>query len=194
MQMKKSESGRSLVEVLAVLAIIALLMLASILGYDFMMKRWRRQETVKEITELAVRYKLHPVKGNDNKIKIQAVYPEAELANATEMKTPDTPAGRVSIQRVEETTSFSVVVNNSLSDSCRSLLLEGNYDAVLAEVGDFDVRNDYIVLGRDFVKNWTKEAGEAVGLKVDREKLIQDLCGKDKVHTAALVFGDRCPT
>ena len=74
MQRQKFESGRTLLETLAVLVVMAILILGSVTGYDFVIKKYRENETVKAVSELAVRYKLRPVKGNGKFVQIKDIF------------------------------------------------------------------------------------------------------------------------
>ena len=126
-----SENGRSLLETLAVLVIIAIILLASVLGYDFVLHQWKKQQTVKQVSELFVRYELRPVKPEDgsNKVAIKAVYPEVDRANAVTMKTAD--AGTSYLITSSTTDSFAVVMDRVLADSCETQLERGEYGGVL---------------------------------------------------------------
>ena len=48
------ESGRSMLEMIAVLIIIGLLTLGGLTGYNYLVQRYRRQESVKEVAELVM--------------------------------------------------------------------------------------------------------------------------------------------
>lgn len=189
MTLKHSESGRSLLETLAVLVIIAILLLASILAYELVVHKYKKDQTVKSISELAVRYKLQPISGED--IKIKDVYPEAERADAMNMRTMDTPTGRVQL-KASSTTSFSVVVNDVLEDTCKSTLENGVYDAVFAPninenlLNSLHIRKksntDIIVLGKDFLNGLERN---------QKEEVLESICGGD-LSKFSLAFGGRC--
>jgi len=199
MRKTHSESGRTLLETIAVLVVIAILLIASLVGYNVVIHQWRKHQTVKQITELAVRYKLRPIQPNEKFVDIKPVFPEAERASAVEMKTADTETGRVSL-RTEDTTSFSVVVNNILSDSCESALENGEYESVLYKNGldEYKDSEEYLVIGEDLLKNWDKipdnEKPESLRSKTKKE-VITYLCQAEegKIRNMSLVFGDKCP-
>ena len=50
----KNESGRSMLEMLGVILVVALLTLGAITGYSYLIQRHRRQETVKDVSQLAL--------------------------------------------------------------------------------------------------------------------------------------------
>ena len=157
MQQERTESGRTLLETLAVLVVIAILIIAGIFGYNFVIHQYRKQETVKQIGELAVRYKLRPITASDGEVNIKDVYPEAERASTVQMKTADN--GRVSLH-VEDTSAFSVIVNNILDDSCEAQLEKGDWESVFVKSGleEFNEKKEdgYLVIGRDLFENWNK--------------------------------------
>ncbi len=199
----KSESGRSLMETLAVLVVMAILLLASLAGYHFLVHQYKKQQTVKQISELAVRYKVRPVHADDEKVAIKTVYPESDRSDAYTMNTADD--GRVSLH-VENSDAFSVVVNAILDDSCVSLLENGDYDAVLAtNAYDPSEGNDYFAIGRKWLQDLdantlTSEQKDALrdflgsGVAITRENIINKICAGPTIGTAGLVFGDRCPS
>ena len=115
MPSKRTEFGRSLVETLAVLVVIAILLLAGLAGYNFTIHKYKKDQTVKAISELAVRYKLHPI-SKTGSIEVKSIYPEADRADAVNMKTADTDTGRVRLEVSEDNSYFAVVVNNILDD------------------------------------------------------------------------------
>ena len=188
MQRQKFESGRTLLETLAVLVVIAILILGSITGYDFVIKKYREKETVKAVSELAVRYKLRPVKADEKFVQIKSVYPEAERASSVEMKTADTPAGRVQLQLFEDTSSFAVVVNQVLDTSCRKIIEEANYDMLVAgDQIDTDTATELNAYSRDYLLN-----------DPEGQKIVERLCkGEGTSHnmkTVGLISGENCPT
>ncbi len=198
----KSESGRSLLETLSVLVVMAVLLLAGVAGYHFLIHQYKKQQTVKQISELAVRYKVRPVHADGEKVAIKTIYPEADRSDAYTMNTAD--EGRVSLN-VQNTEAFSVVVNSILSDSCVSLLENGDYDAVLA-TNNYDPSegNDYVAVGRKWLQDFdadTLTTEQKDELKkflgndtaITRENIINKICAGTTIGTAGLIFGDRCP-
>ncbi len=180
-QNKHTETGRTLLETLAILVIIAILLLASILGYNLLIHHYRRYQTVKQVSELAVRYKLRPV-ADKGYVDIKTIYPEAERASSVEMKTADTESGRVKLQVFSEPTSFAVVVNHVLDDSCESILENGDYDVV--------IKGDDIDINEAESENaYSKEYIKSLGKK-EKTELIEKIC---TLKNMGLVFGDHCP-
>ena len=202
---KKIETGRSLLETLAVLVVIAILLLAGVAGYNFTIHKYKKDQTVKAISELAVRYKLHPI-SKTGSIEIKSIYPEADRADAVNMKTADTDTGRVRLEVSKDTSYFAVVVNNILDDSCKEYLEKGEYDAALLLNGaKYDSKTDteYLAFGKDFLKDFdfdklTEEQKDKLRAltngNTSKEAVINVICaGAPQAKTAAFVFGDKCP-
>lgn len=188
--MKQNQSGRSLLETISVLVIMALLIVAGIVGYNFAIRKYRENETVKQVSELAVRYKLKPIKAEDKFVKIKDVYPEAERADAMNIRTADTSAGRISLQVFDETaaSSFAVVVNSVLDDSCRAILKEAEYDvAIFGDDIDAKTAVKKNAYSRDYLLN-----------DPEGQKIAQELCkainSQHNMKKMGLIMGDHCPS
>lgn len=54
MKLNKQEIGRSLVEMLGVLSIIAILTITSLYGYNYAVDKYRANETINELTQYAL--------------------------------------------------------------------------------------------------------------------------------------------
>ena len=187
MQHQKFESGRTLLETITVLVVVAILMLASIIGYSVIIHQWRKHQTVKQITELAVRYKLRPVKAEGKLVPIKTIYPEAQRSDAVTMKTPDTETGRVQLQLFEDTTSFAVVVNQVLDTSCREIIENAAYDMLVdGDQIDANTATELNAYSRDYLLN-----------DPEGQKIAQKLCeGSDSHHMkkVGLISGEDCPS
>ena len=124
-----SQTGRSLLETICVLVVIAILLLASIIGYDVIMRHWQRQQTVKMVSEIALRYRMRPnrVQGP---VEMRPIYPEGDRLDSYTVKTADNGAVHI---KVEDISGFSVIVNQVLDDTCEAILEKGAYDAVLTD-------------------------------------------------------------
>ena len=198
------ESGRSLLETLAVLVVIAILTLAGLLGYNVLVHQWRKHETVKRISELTMRYKLHPIAAKNGIVEIKPIFPEVERASSIEMKTPDTETGRVSLH-VEESSSFAVIVNQILNDSCEAMLADGEYDSVLLTNGEeYSKEKEYMGLGKDYLATFDfallnpDQQAELKKIGIDekstKDEVISTLCkGTGHLRNVALVSGSSCP-
>ena len=57
MTRKEADAGKTLIEMLGVLAIIAILLIGSLIGYNVLIKRHKRQEAVKSATEFVTNIK-----------------------------------------------------------------------------------------------------------------------------------------
>ena len=206
---KYTEAGRSLIETLAILAVIALLTLVSVTGYNFIVHYWRKQGTVKQISELAIRYKLNPLQPkNGTSVNIKSIYPEAERSDAVTMKTMDISSGRVRLEAFDKS-SFMVIANEILDDSCEAMLKNGEYEGALVTGPDGydekDPKKSYVVIGREYLKDFDynrltsdqKRSLEALGINStsNKQDIINAICvsrGKGKVRNMALVWGDNC--
>ena len=131
--MKKTESGRTLLETLMVLVIVGLILAMSVGLYSFVVKRWRKQETVKQISELGVRYKARPIRvaGSEQQIEVKKIYPEATRANVNAIRTPDNLDSKVSVYAQSSGNSFVISAESIKQDSCISMLRNGQYEAAL---------------------------------------------------------------
>ena len=157
---KQSETGRSLLETLSVLIVMVILLLAGIVGYRAVLHYWKKNETVKGVSELTVRYKTRPIAPEDGKVDIKYVYPEADRADAVTLRVAD--AGRVHLEVEEDPTNFLVIVNEVLDDSCEAILMNGEYDAVLYKDGNekYDPQKHYFAIGRELLRNWDNKKGD----------------------------------
>ena len=197
MQKKYSEFGRTLLETLAVLVVIAILLLSSLVGYNFVVDKYKKDQTVKSISELSVRYKVHPITKKGPR-EIKAIYPEAERADAVTMKTADTDTGRVQLVVSEDTSYFSVLVNNILDDSCEAVLERGEYDAALVTgASGYDENSEYVILGQNFLKDFNyndlsseqKKLLEKAGInseKHSKQDVIDAICTGGNVKSAGM--------
>ena len=114
MQTKINETGRSMVEMLGVLAVIGVLSVAGILGYKFAMNKYIANETVNELALRAndIAYQMDKL--------IEANYAgeiEMELGNTTRMGYPI--MARMSPQYEEY---FEIFLSEVPSDICKLLL------------------------------------------------------------------------
>ena len=155
--MKINQFGRSLLETLSVLVVMALLVMGSVVGYNVVMRKYRENETVKQVSELSVKYKLNPVKTDEKFVKIKDVYPEAERADAMTIRTADTAEGRISLQVFDGTTSssFAIVVDKVLDDSCRAILEKSEYALELLKTYAFACNNQ--ILAKESIMEKSKE-------------------------------------
>ena len=180
------ENGRTLLETLAVLVLIGLLSISGMLGYGFLHKYLKRQETIKQIETLAMNYRATPVKPDkDGYVSIQSIYPSANRASVTEMRLAD--SGTASLQLLDETTtSFAIVVNNIDSDTCEEYLKKGSYDAVrdptVNKTSNNDTDTNPSIVGKTTLNSAEKE---------ELERLIENICG-EKNSSPTYWFGN-CP-
>ena len=191
---KKEQTGRSLVETLAVLVLIAILTVAGLLGYGFVIRKYQEKQTVKQVAELGVRYALNRVKPNDQgQVLMKSVYPEAERADPYTVVTPD--HGHASIKVLGSTSAFSVLVNNVMPGSCRGILASGAYDALL-----YDIQNgEEFTIGSDYFKDTeisSIDVNKFTALKgKSKEDIIEEVCTEQRKsgRLMSLIWDGDCP-
>ncbi|MBO7483709.1 MAG: type II secretion system protein [Alphaproteobacteria bacterium] len=177
-QHNKKQSGRTLLEMISVLVVISILILASLLGYNTLRDRSKRQETIKTITELAIRYKATPIKREPGEeIPVRHVYPvPTSMRSGTGLKAAD-GNGQIYLKAGVDTSSFSVFAANILNGTCRELLESGNYEAV---VYSFEGKERTI-------------SKEALNKSDKKDAIIRSICGEGAITSSVqLVFGNQC--
>ncbi len=182
---KAKEQGRTLLETISVLVVVAILLISCLLGYSALRGYLNRQETVKQILELAVRYKLNPIAPNrpDGKIKIINIWPNPPHGpDPTTISTPDNKDSRISLRKLPDSTTFIVTVDSILPSSCQSLLMEGDFDAIILEK-DIDLKtakaellSQENIFGREYIKA--------------HPEIIEKICNPSP--KIGLVYGSNC--
>ncbi len=134
---KLHETGRTLLETISVLVVIAILIIASLLGYDALREYLKRKETVKQVTELSVRYKLQPVKPprGKNNPRIKLIYPEANTKDGITIELPEEKA-RVSLLVFENAciSYFLEPIEGLSKATCLEILNQNQYGGI--KIGD----------------------------------------------------------
>lgn len=132
MRRKNEESGRSMLEMIAVLIIIGLLTMGGLTGYNYLVQRYRRQETVKEIAELVLGVKTAALaRRHEDGVTIAA----REVVQGPKMN----PSGEV-IKLPEGENSYAVVTNLTGGAFAVNLQLEkGTCQAVLEALKNEDI-------------------------------------------------------
>ncbi|MBO7484416.1 MAG: hypothetical protein J6T55_04805, partial [Alphaproteobacteria bacterium] len=134
---RNNETGRTLLETISVLVVIAILIIASLLGYDALRKYLKRKETVKQVTELSVRYKLQPVKPpkGKNNPRIKLIYPEANTKDGITIELPEEKA-RVSLLVFENAciSYFLEPIEGLSKATCLEILNQNQYGGI--KIGD----------------------------------------------------------
>lgn len=131
----KKESGRSLVEMLGVLAIVAVILLASLFMFNSLFKHYQRRETVSAMHTLVTRFKTSAL-SKMTTVEVKKIMPEATTKGK---KIVTANGGTLGLVANPETSTF-VVIGNNLGLSCDDFITDGNYDAVA--YGDSDIRTD----------------------------------------------------
>ena len=206
-QNRYSQKGASLVETIAVVAVMAIVLIAGIFGYEFLIHQWRREQTVRLVAEIITRYRTRANR-TPGPVEIRSVYPEGNRIDAYTVQTAD--EGSVHIEVGGDASSFAVVVNAVLADTCEAVLLSGAYDAVLFKKGTEpydpqDGKKEYCVIGREILKNWDnleidvpdgvcedKVAEQIESIKTQKD-LLAYLCAPKKGKTRGGADGDDVP-
>jgi len=110
--MKKYESGRSMVEMLGVLAIMGVLSIGGIMGYNYAIDKHRANETIKDVT-------LYALSASTQAQQKQATIQFSELGTTTSQ------GYTVSAQLLEDPTFFEVYVSGVPTGVCEHILKTG---------------------------------------------------------------------
>ena len=120
---KVNESGRSLLEMLAVLAIIAILILASLFLFNGLLQYSQRKDTEKQLNAIVTHYRSDRlVRRRNGVIKLNDILPGA----TGDVKHQNNGE---KLQLLDKTNTFMILAN--LKElTCRDVIAAGNYDAV----------------------------------------------------------------
>ncbi len=119
------ESGRSLLEMLAVLAIVAILIIASLSVFNGLYKYYQRKDTVKQMNTIVTHYRSDKlVRRRNGKILLKDIVP-----GATENTLKATDGGEFILEDGGRST-FVVIKKADDGLSCQDIVAEGNYDVV----------------------------------------------------------------
>ena len=137
----KNQSGRSLLELLAVLAIAGFIALSAVYLFNTLFKHYQRRETVKTMDTLVTRFRGETLlRSKNGKIVLKDLMPEANTHENT-LTTSD--QGTMTLTAPPNGMTF-VVTTKSLGLSCLDILQEGNYTGVAA--GSDDTIPDSVTL------------------------------------------------
>ena len=120
---KVNESGRSLLEMLAVLAIIAILILASLFLFNGLLQYSQRKDTEKQLNAIVTHYRSDRlVRRRNGVIKLNDILPGAQGDTKTQ-------SNGESLKLLDKINTFMILAN--LKElTCRDVIEAGNYDAV----------------------------------------------------------------
>ena len=122
---KVNESGRSLLEMLAVLAIIAILILASLFLFNNLIQYYQRKDTEKQLNTIVTHYRSTKlVRRRNGVIKLNDILPGAQGNTKTQNNKE-----KLELIDKEGTNTF-VVIATLKELTCRDVIVAGNYDAV----------------------------------------------------------------
>ena len=128
---KSNQSGRSMLEMIAVLAITGLLIVGGIFLFAHLFKYYQDNETTKEMNELVTRYRSDRLTRRRNgRVVIKDLIPEARTKNSDTMITANN--GSLQLEDNSDKGTF-IIIGKDLGFSCQDILLQGNYDGVLDE-------------------------------------------------------------
>jgi len=157
---KEQEKGRSLIEIIAVLVVIAILLIGALVGFRLILDMFKKRETASAISTIALRYKSSRLgrardvtKGSEQTVSIKDFFPEGDC-NAEYCTTPD--RGQVSLHASGDTTSFVVVAKDIDFISCQEAMLQSSYDLV-TDADLSDAFNEGVINSDGEVKFFTPD-------------------------------------
>ncbi len=186
----KKESGRSLLELITVLIIIAILLLAALLGFRTLLNYLKYRGTVDEVSVVATRYRLKKLqtRKTEGKVRIHDFYPEGkdcEPASKYCVATPDD--GKLEVISADETSSFAVVANQLKCVSCLGIIELGNFGMVhIGELSDLD---GTIELKSTYTPKKAKEVMDKI---CHKNRTNEPCTGDDIVGPLTFIYGDEC--
>lgn len=132
---KTNEKGRSLIEVIAVLAIVGILLISALVGLKLLFDYLKYKETAKQITTIGVRYKSSRLQVKDSgqagRIKITEVYPEAKKCAVDSTCAQTADGGQVKLYKYADSTSFIVLSSNINPISCQEVAYAGGFSLAI---------------------------------------------------------------
>ena len=182
--MKKNESGRTILEVLAVIAVMAILLLAGMGGYSFLLQRVRRYEAVKDVTSLvtALRTSSYARRfANGEVIHVRDVIKGSATANNGEvLKLPDGEESYVMVRALKNG-GFALALQAEKATCDEILKALGNFNPTRKRLA-FEKETETAEDGSDIVRYKTDSDGKLVAVATDQKVAL----GSDMVAHIAL--------
>ncbi len=174
------EAGRSMMEIIAVMAIMGVLLIGALIGFRFLLDYLKTKESAKQISTIGLRYKSERLGGttkDSGMVSLKRVFPEGnKCANSPNDNTcsqlPD--GGELRLYSYQDTNSFVVVTKNIKPTTCEEAILQGAFAQVTTADQNF---YDFLGEGRVFTKeeDQTQKYFTADELRTNPEKL-KDFC------------------
>ncbi len=184
MQKQHSEHGRSLIEIIAVLIIMAILLISALIGFKILLDYLKKKQTAEQIGTIGMRYKLDRMgkKSKGGAVSHKQWYPEGKPCNLDVPNCVTTPdGGQIRLYSYENTDTFVVVASQISPQSCAEAVLQESYTRVRR------LQREEIPDGDDFLSNelgnirrtdgqWTNNSYLSVQDFRDHPERIMDFC------------------
>ncbi len=130
------QKGRSMIEVIAIMAIMGILLIAGLVGFKLLLDYLKQKETIEQVSTIAMRHKASRLNAkNQTKgyVPMKQVYPEGNnCTNGTDKNCVITPEGNeVRLANIDEATNFMVLVSELQQTTCEELAMMGGYEFAL---------------------------------------------------------------
>ena len=128
----QNEQGRSMMEVITVIAVLTILLLAALLGFRQLLNYLHYKDSVKEITDIGMRYKVSNLsrrqQTDPKNVKLTNIFPEGNCFDRNDIELCKTPDGG-DVRLVSYGFSTFVVLAKDISpQTCQEALLQdGTY-------------------------------------------------------------------
>ena len=131
--MRSLQKGRSMLEVIAVIAVMGILLIAGMIGFKILLDYLKHKETVEQIATIGMRYKAERLKGTSVETKYvpsKQFYPEGNnCENGTKTDCVTTPeGGNVHLFSIADSRNFVVFTNFNNARTCEEVALMGGYE------------------------------------------------------------------
>jgi len=180
---KFQESGRSIIEIIAVLVVIAILLIGSLFGFKILRDYLNCKKTSDQIATLATRYKLHKLsaKKKSGQVRLTDFFPEGQYNDPGILITPDN--GKAELYTDESSDSFVILASDLECTSCYEIVKMKAYDAIVpttkSELATFKSNRDTLTLDKIYSPN-------------DAPQKIEEICNCSDSQPLVLIYGGNC--
>ncbi|MBQ4472011.1 MAG: type II secretion system protein [Alphaproteobacteria bacterium] len=175
MRKLKSESGRSMLEVLAVLVIIGILSIGTLFGYSYLVQRHKRTEAVRQVNEVVV------LLNSSDALKH---YAAGEKVNLSEVvKGPKIDQGRLMLPTGED--DYAIVT--AMEGGQFALALNAQPDVCQAVLNSFSTTKNVVLTVADMDRS-TESASEHKGVRSDSPEEFKEAVIASCMGPAGAVF------
>lgn len=131
--MRSLQKGRSMLEVIAILAVMGILLIAGMVGFKILLDYLKQKETIEQITTIGMRYKADRLKGTSVETKYvpsKQFYPEGNNCDdGTKKDCVTTPeGGNVHLFSIADSKNFVVFTTFNNARTCEEVALMGGYE------------------------------------------------------------------